>query len=87
MCCRVNRCCFCLSLPVGVKVLCMCLMAAELAVIVLGVFFLPRFLFAIAPTSAIGIVCHALLLVAVSIGSASGRGRVLWYVWSRVVGA
>ncbi len=65
MCCRVNRCCFCIDHVLGVKVLAFLLMAAEVAFIVVGTLYLPQFLFAIAPTSSIGIFCDIFLLVAV----------------------
>ncbi len=64
MCCRVNRCCFCVDLLTGVKALAVAMMAVEVCIIVVGTLRLPEFLFAIAPTNSIGIICDVLLLVA-----------------------
>ena len=65
MCCRINRCCFCLDHVLGVKLLAVCLIVVEVSIIVLSTLYLPQFLFAIAPTSSIGVFCDIFLLVAV----------------------
>ena len=65
MCCRVNKCLFCVDHVLGVKLLGLVLMAVEVTIIAMATLFLPQFLFAIGPTSAIGIFCDILLLVGV----------------------
>ena len=65
MCCRVDRCCLCFRLHLGIKLLASFLIVVELGVIAVGVFLLPKFLFAIAPCSVIGIICDILLFVCV----------------------
>ena len=65
MCCQINRCCFCFEHFLGVKVLACLLILIEVTIIVVGTLYLPQFLFAIAPTSSIGIFCDIFLLVAV----------------------
>lgn len=61
----MKRCCFCLDHVLGVKVLACLLMLAEVILLVLSTLFAPQFLFAIAPTLAIGVLCDIFLLVAI----------------------
>ena len=65
MCCRVNRCCFCFDHLLGVKILAIVSILVEIGIIVFSTLYLPRFLFAIAPTMSIGIFCDIFLLVAI----------------------
>ena len=65
MCCRVEQCCFCFHHVLGVKVLGSLLIVAELTLIVVTTLYFPQFLFAVGPTSCIGIFCDIFLLVAV----------------------
>lgn len=64
MCCRVNTCCFCFEHVLGVKVLGVLCIFAEITIIVLSTLFLPQYLFAIGPFCSIGIFCDIFLLVA-----------------------
>ena len=65
MCCRVDRCCFCFRLTSGIKAMSILLILIEIGLIAVGIFLLPQFLFAIAPTFVIGIICDIILFVSV----------------------
>lgn len=83
MCCRVNKCCFCIDHVIGVKLLAFGLISVEVGLISASVFYLPHFLFAIGPTSSIGIFCDILLLVA---SFRSARWFILpWLIYIMIV--
>jgi len=86
MCCKVERCCFCIHHVLGVKVLGSLLIVAELLLIITTTLYLPRFLFAVAPTSSIGIFCDIFLLVAVYRGSRWFMLPWLIYIMIVIVG-
>ena len=49
-CCRVNKCCCCIHLPVGVRIISLFLILVEILLIVLVIQLTPQFIFFAVPT-------------------------------------
>ena len=74
-CCRVNRCCCCVDLPVGVRIISLFLVFVEILLIVLIVQLVPQFIFFAVPTSSVGIICHIISFAVVTFGLDRGLSR------------
>ena len=74
-CCRVNRCCCCIDLPVGVRIISLFLTCLEILWMVLVIQLAPQFVFFAVPTCSVGIICHIITFCVVTFGLHRGLSR------------